>query len=51
MKWIVEERKSFDDNKMTLTKAPILASPYYSKDFIIFYFTSEHVVDTERGVN
>jgi hypothetical protein len=40
IKWIVESRSSFDQIKKVVTKAPMLISPNYSKDFMIFSFTS-----------
>jgi hypothetical protein len=44
IKWTPEARKSFEDIKVALTKAPVLASPDYAKDFILFYFASEHTI-------
>jgi hypothetical protein len=44
IKWIPEARKSFEDIKVALTKAPVLASPNFEKDFILFSFTSEHTI-------
>jgi len=40
IKWILEERKSFEEIKVALTKAPVLASPDFEKDFILFSFSS-----------
>jgi hypothetical protein len=40
VKWTVEPRKSFDQIKKALTEAPVLISPDYSKDFLIFSFAS-----------
>jgi hypothetical protein len=40
VKWIVEPRESFDWIKKDLTEAPVLISPDYSKDFLIFSFSS-----------
>jgi hypothetical protein len=40
VKWTAEPRKSFDQIKKALTEAPVLISPDYSKDFLIFYFAS-----------
>jgi hypothetical protein len=40
IKWTAEPRKSFDQIKKALTEAPVLVSPDYSKDFIIFSFAS-----------
>jgi len=44
IKWIPEARKSFKDIKVALTKAPVLASPNFEKDFILFSFASEHTI-------
>jgi hypothetical protein len=40
VKWTVEPRQSFIQIKRVLTEAPVLISPNYSKDFLIFSFTS-----------
>jgi hypothetical protein len=40
VKWTVEPRESFVQIKKALTEAPLLISPDYSKDFLIFYFSS-----------
>jgi hypothetical protein len=40
VKWTVEPRKYFDQIKKSLTKAPVLISPNYSKDFLTFSFAS-----------
>jgi hypothetical protein len=34
IKWILQAIKSFEDIKVALTKAPVLASPNFEKDFI-----------------
>jgi hypothetical protein len=39
-KWTVESRNSFDQIKKALTEAHVLISPNYSKDFLIFSFSS-----------
>jgi hypothetical protein len=44
IKWTPEARKSFEDIKVALTKAPVLASPDFTKDFILFSFASEHTI-------
>jgi hypothetical protein len=44
IKWTPEARKSLEDIKVTLTKAPVLASPNFEKDFILFSFASEHTI-------
>jgi len=40
IKWTVESCNYFDQINKSLTEAPVLISPDYSKDFIIFSFTS-----------
>jgi hypothetical protein len=40
VKWTIESRNSFDLIKKALTEAPVLISPDYSKDFLIFSFAS-----------
>jgi hypothetical protein len=40
VKWTVEPREAFDQIKKALSEAPMLISPDYSKDFLIFSFTS-----------
>jgi hypothetical protein len=40
VKWTYKARESFDWIKKALTEAPVLTSPDYSKEFLIFSFTS-----------
>ena len=40
MKWTAEPREYFIQIKRALTKALVLISPDYSKDFLVFYFAS-----------
>jgi ribonuclease HI len=40
VKWTIEPRESFVQIKKALTEAPVLISPDYSKDFLIFSFAS-----------
>jgi hypothetical protein len=44
VKWTVEPRESFSQIKRALTEAPVLIIPDYSKDFLIFSFTSFDIV-------
>jgi hypothetical protein len=44
IKWTPEARNYFEDIKVALTKAPVLASPNFAKDFILFSFASEHTI-------
>jgi hypothetical protein len=40
VKWTTEPRESFNQINKSLTEAPVLISPNYSKDFLIFSFSS-----------
>jgi hypothetical protein len=44
IKWNPESRKSFEDIKIALTKYLVLASLDFTRDFILFSFTSEHTI-------
>jgi hypothetical protein len=44
VKWNVESKNSFDQIKKALTEAPVLVSPDYSKEFLIFSFASSDTV-------
>lgn len=44
IKWTVEAKKSFEDIKISLTKTPVLISPKFDRDFILFSFASEHTI-------
>ena len=44
VKWTLEAKKSFELEKHALTQAPVLISPDFTKDFLIFSFASEHTV-------
>lgn len=44
IKWNSKARKSFEEIKTALTKAPILISPNFEKDFQIYFFASEHTI-------
>jgi len=44
LKWTVEAKQSFEAIKEVLTKTPVLITPDFQKDFIIFYFSSEHTI-------
>ena len=41
LKWTAEAKNSFEKIKMALTKAPVLVSPYFTKEFLTFSFASE----------
>ena len=46
VKWTLEAKNSFELVKHALTQAPVLISPDFTKDFLIFSFASEHIVAT-----
>jgi len=44
VKWTTEAKASFENIKKFIGEAPMLASPDYMKEFLIFSFTSEHTI-------
>jgi hypothetical protein len=44
VKWTAESKASFAHIKKAISEAPILASPDYLKDFLIFSFSSKHTL-------
>eukprot|EP00253_Pinus_taeda_P027021 PITA_27021 len=44
VKWTVEAKQAFEEIKMALTKTPVLTSPTFDRDFMIFSFASEHTI-------
>ena len=44
MKWRIYARRYFRDIKQAITEAPILVSPYFNKDFLIFSYASNHTI-------
>jgi hypothetical protein len=44
IKWTVEAKASFERVKKSISEAPVLASPDYTKEFLIFSFASEHTI-------
>jgi len=46
IKWTEEAINSFNEVKFSLSLAPILINPYYTQDFIVFTFSSEHSIST-----
>eukprot|EP00253_Pinus_taeda_P011737 PITA_11737 len=44
VKWSLETKQAFESIKTALTQTPILTSPQFDKDFIIFSFASEHTI-------
>jgi hypothetical protein len=46
VKWTTKPMESFVQIKKALTEAPVLISPDYSKDFLIFSFASFDTIAT-----
>eukprot|EP00253_Pinus_taeda_P027811 PITA_27811 len=44
VKWTVEAKQAFESIKFSLTQTPVLTSPQFDRDFIIFSFASEHTI-------
>jgi hypothetical protein len=44
VKWTNEAKASFQRIKKVISEAPVLASPDYTKEFLIFSFASEHTI-------
>jgi len=44
VKWSLETKQGFESIKSTLTRTPVLTSPQFDKDFIIFSFASDHTI-------
>eukprot|EP00253_Pinus_taeda_P032587 PITA_32587 len=44
VKWSLEAKKAFESIKTALTQMPVLTSPQFDRDFIIFSFASEHTI-------
>lgn len=44
VKWTKEAIKSLNLVKLALYLTPILISPHYSQDFILFSFASDHIM-------
>lgn len=44
IKWRVEAKQSFKEIKLVLTQTPVLTSPKFDRDFIIFSFALEHTI-------
>ena len=44
VKWFEDTKKSFNSIKFALNTAPVLISPDYIIDFIIFSFSSQHTM-------
>jgi hypothetical protein len=46
VKWTTEANSSFQRVKKSIREAPVVVSPDYSKDFLIFSFSSEYTIAT-----
>eukprot|EP00253_Pinus_taeda_P015145 PITA_15145 len=46
VKWSLETKQAFESIKTALTQTPVLTSPQFDKDFIIFSFAFEHTIAT-----
>eukprot|EP00253_Pinus_taeda_P028572 PITA_28572 len=44
VRWSLETKKAFESIKAALTQTPVLTSPQFDKDFIIFSFALEHTI-------
>eukprot|EP00253_Pinus_taeda_P006696 PITA_06696 len=44
VKWSLETKQAFESIKTALTQTPVLTSPLFDKDFIIFSFSSERTI-------
>eukprot|EP00253_Pinus_taeda_P018412 PITA_18412 len=44
VKWTMEAKQAFEDIKIALTKTPVLTSPKFDRDFMIFSFASQHTI-------
>eukprot|EP00253_Pinus_taeda_P030496 PITA_30496 len=44
VRWSLEAKQAFESIKTSLTQTPVLTSPQFDRDFIIFSFASEHTI-------
>ena len=44
VKWYLEAKQAFEGIKAALTQAPVLTSPQFDRDFIIFSFASDNTI-------
>src|ERR1700733_4974472 len=44
VRWSLEAKQAFESIKTALTQTPVLTSPQFDRDFIIFSFASEHTI-------
>ena len=46
VKYTIEAKEYLERIKKSIGEAPVIASPDYTKEFLIFSFSSEHIVAT-----
>ena len=44
IKWTIDARRYFKHIKQANVEAPLLVSPYFSKYFLIFSYSSDHTI-------
>jgi len=44
VKWSLEAKQAFESIKIALTQAPVITSPQFDRDFIIFSFASDNTI-------
>ena len=44
LKWNTEARQSFWEIKKAISDAPVLVSPDFTKDFLVFSYASEYTI-------
>ena len=44
IKWTIEERRYFTYIKISITEAPVLVIPNFTKYFLIFFYASDHTI-------
>eukprot|EP00253_Pinus_taeda_P032568 PITA_32568 len=44
VRWSLEAKQAFESIKTVLTQTPVLTSPQFDRDFLIFSFASEHTI-------
>ena len=44
IKWTTKAKKSFKEIKQAISEAPMLVSPDFTKNFLVFSYASEHTI-------
>ena len=44
IKWKANAKKYFKEIKQAISEAPVLVSPYFTKDLLVFSYASEHTI-------